>query len=308
MFLAILIYVIGFRVKGYVRIGGSLMLGISIILGALYVREHANDTETAKGTVTAVRDAKQPITTPDSDGDGVYDWEENLTAQVFKTIDTPQTTNALAANTEEYVPPTTFTGKFAEAFFQDYMAGKAKNDGNTDTTLLVNNAVKAIEANTETKTYSRSDLTIIPNSTDALRTYGNDITRIVRDKSVEGRNEALILEEALISNNKEVLEKLTPIRAAYESTLTDSRRVAVPERMVEHHLALLNTYEALYTDIVAMEQAFSDPLYTLARIKRYQEDAAGLFYAFKNISDVLRADGITYGTGDPGTFFYELGV
>ncbi len=117
-------------------------------------------------------------------------------------------------------------------------------------------------------------------------------------------NEASILAQALEMNDPEILIRLIPIRESYEHILADSLLIPVPQSLAEVHLDLVNTYEAILTDIRAMEQAFADPLYTLARMKRYEDDALALVYAFANILIEIKASGVIYANDEPGAFLY----
>ena len=84
----------------------------------------------------------------------------------------------------------------------------------------------------------------------------------------------------------------------------DAVGIAVPEPLVDAHVELLNAFEAILTDIEAMQVAFSDPLYALARIRNYENDGRALFTAFQNIALVLKANGAIYANDEDGAFFY----
>ncbi len=279
-------------------------MGILIVLGAFYLQSKNGEANVNQAVVT-VAPERQYIETTDSDGDGTPDWQEGLEAKIFEDIESPA--SDVSTNTEDtYTPPTTFTGKFSEAFFKSYMEGKIQNGGTPDIQGLVSNAVTAIEKNTESKRHSRLELSIIPDTTEDMRAYGNKIVQITNDRSTRSEPEMNIVGRALETNNPKLLEDLKPIRDGYQNIINDTLLVPVPESLVQQHLDLLNAYEAIHTDIEAMLVSFSDPLYSLARVKRYESDAKGLLQSYTAIHAALNAVGIQYGNDEPGAFFYFL--
>jgi hypothetical protein len=294
-------------VKGLVRIGGALGVGFVIILAALVVND-ASSVAPEGAVVVSKAPERNYINAQDSDGDGVKDWEENLQGKVFETIDTPTSTAYTVPTPEEYEPPTTFTGKFSEAFFQDYLQGKINGEDFSDPTKFVGNAVVAIEKNTQSKTHSRLELTVIQTTTDTVRTYGNEIASIIRSHSINNENEAIILQKALAANDPEILKELEPIHAVYKNSISDALRINVPDVLADEHVAFLNACEAILTDIEAMRVAFTDPLYSLARMKSYETDAKALFSSLKSIGSSLSESGATYHNNEPGAFFYIFEV
>jgi hypothetical protein len=57
-----------------------------------------------------------------------------------------------------------------------------------------------------------------------------------------------------------------------------------------------------------MEQVFTDPLYTMARVKRHEDDAMGLFYTLKKIATTLVSKGVAYADDEPGAIIYTLDI
>ena len=54
--------------------------------------------------------------------------------------------------------------------------------------------------------------------------------------------------------------------------IVDMKLIPVPSSYVEEHLALLNAYQSVANDIEASTKTFSDPAYSLVRVKRYLPD------------------------------------
>ena len=290
------------RVKGKFGIGGAVIIGIIMILGAFYVKH--NNSVQAQGTLVIPMAVRTPLDTKDSNANGIPDWEEDLQANIFETIQIPTTAKATSSEDGTYVPPTTFTGKFSEAFFKDYLQGKVNGKDFSDPTEFIDSAVATVENNTASKRHTRLEITIVPSTPESIRTYGNRIAEITQIHTVESENEALILQKALETSDKSELDKLDPIHTVYANIIADTLKVAVPDTFATQHVELLNAYEAILTDVGAMRIAFSDPLYALARTKQYQEDANNLFNALKSIANTLTENNITYANDEAGAFFY----
>jgi hypothetical protein len=257
----------------------------------------------ADPVVVAQVPSRSYIETRDSDGNGVKDWEENLQARIFETVSVP-TSTPTGEIEEPYTEPATLTGRFSEAFMQDYLQGKMEGVDYSDPSAFVANAVAAIEQNVRSKTHTRLELSLMESSPEALRAYGNDIGDIVKRNSINNENEAFILQKALSSNNPDLLKDLEPIKRVYAQIIQETLAMEVPLEMGEAHVNLLNSFEAIYTDITAMQSAFTDPLFALARIKEYEDDALEMFNAFKAIADFLDSNNVTYAKDEGGAFFY----
>ncbi len=291
-----------------VRIGGATLVGVMIILGALYVQSKKEiSAEEMTGSIVSAAPGRQIIPTTDSDGDGVEDWKAGLTDQIFKSIETPETTLALR-NSESYTPPTTFTGKFAEAFFTDYMDGKVSGEELQNKDALINNAINAIEESTQSKIYTRAEVIVVPDSMESLREYGNRVAEIIARQTGTGENELFILKRAVESNDPKALEKLAPIVSGYKKIITEIQLVPVPNTIVLSHLVLLNALEAVLADVLSIDMVFSDPLYTMARVKRHESDALALFESLKKIASLLITQGVSYAKDEPGSMIYTFNI
>jgi hypothetical protein len=289
-------------VKGPFAIGGAIILGGLIILCSLAVKNSA-DAEQTGSVIVARAPVRTPIVAKDLDNNGIEDWQESLQERVYKTIDTPTTTFAIDLS-EPYTPPETFTGKFSEAFFKDYMEGKVNGQDFSDPSALVGTAVEAIEINTQSKRHNRLELNIVPTTPESIRAYGNRVAEIMKTHSIENEPETHILQNALEANDPKMLSELEPIRNVYVKTIADTLTMEVPDIFADMHVDLLNANEAIELDISAMQVAFTDPLYSLARVKSYRNDAKALFESLSAIREKTVVEGISYGNEEPGAILY----
>lgn len=285
------------------RIGSALVVGIFIIFISLRVNATGDAQAVPNGALIATAPTREYIESVDTDGDGVKDWEEALQAR-FVSATSPTSTPDFVLNTEPYTPPTTLTGRFSEAFLEDYLSGKMRGEDFSDPSAFIARAVSAIEESAQSKTHSRIELTLVPATQEAIREYGNTLVDIIKKHSINNENEISILERALNTNNPAILDELQPIEAVYANTIKDALPIEVPDSLVLQHLAFLNVSEAILTDIQAMQTAFDDPLYALARVKGYEENSKKLYNTFASLRKAFDAEGVTFTEGESGLFFY----
>jgi len=283
----------------------ALGVGILLVTGAFYVG--ASD-ETVEGDITVV--AKPPertyIAPQDSDGDGISDWAEEL-------LNDREAISEELGPEEPYVPPSTLTQKFSVKFFQDYLYSKGFGGYDTETKEeLAKKAVEVLGNEARDNVYTIDDIVIgLDDSPAAFHQYGNRIAEIIIESSQPTKNnvaEMDILEQAMETKNQAKLVELDPIIEAYRQYFEQTKLVPVPPSLVQQHIDLVNVYNAILNDLLAMRVVFEDPLLALLRVKRYPDDVGGMVYVYYNIDRVLRREGITYGDDEPGALFQGVGV
>ena len=294
--------------KGFIRIGGAVFIGVVVILGAFYVN-NSKETKTQKGHVIVVTaEPRKAIETRDENGDGVADWKTSFDTATFETIKTPEPTADTDNDEEEYVPPDTLTGKFSVAFFKDYLDGKKSGQSFENPEAFVGNAVTAIERSTESKRHTRLELNIIETSGETLYEYGNELVKIFLSYPLEEKSDGEILQRALQNNDKEILNELVPIRDAYASVLFDILNMEVPSELAQKHIELVNGYEKLYTNLDAMLYTFDDPLYALARIRNHPNDMTSLAATIRSVVEILTKNGVVYTNDELGAYLYIFDI
>jgi hypothetical protein len=246
---------------------------------------------------------RESIAATDINGNGTPDWEEYLAENIFKTIEVPP---VLSATSTGYTPPTTLTGRFSEAFLQDYLQGKMGGKDFSDPSAFLNDAIAAIENNAKSKRHNATDVLTIPTTKETAHTYGNTLQEIIAVHSTKSENELVILGRALEAKNPELLEPLTIIAEGYANIIADTALTPVPDRFIAEHVALLNAYEAILADIRAAQAAFTDPLLTLARVRDYELHVQDLFAALKGVGRALDREGVIYTSDEPGAFYRIL--
>ena len=293
--------------KSKIRIGVAITFGVFVILGAFYMsntRMQAGTSETGAVLVQSTP-MRESVRTADTNNNGIPDWEDELQDKVFASITAPSSSSPYNFNTATYTPPTTLTGKFSEAFLHDYLQGKMNGEDFSDPSIFVNKALQSIDTHTQSKKHIRTELSIIPASAENIRAYGNELARIMQERDSEKNDvEVTVFHDAMTANDPSMLLKLDPIRISYEYFIADALVMNVPDALVTAHISLLNALESIHLDIVAMQSVFTDPLFSLARIKSYESDTRALLNAFKAITELFKSKNVFYADTEPGTLFY----
>lgn len=287
------------------------MFGVGLIGIAFFVQRRSNADEFVRtpAFVVAQGDVRTVQTAQDTDGDKIPDWEEALNGtdpRVYtkQTAPTPKP----AVTTDPYTPPTTLTDRFAEQFFENMVrTGAGKTMTAEEKAKIVNDSISELSGQIQDILYTQADIKSVANSDLAtLHTYGNELGDVLIKNSIHNESEWVIFGRAVKGHNPEALKPLKAIESAYAGMIGGLLLLEIPSSFVKQQVDLLNTLSMVHADIIAMQGVFTDPLGALVRIKRYKDDAKGLFYALDNIRTALEARGIAYTNDEPGIFLFSL--
>lgn len=103
-----------------------------------------------------------------------------------------------------------------------------------------------------------------------------------------------------------MLADLVVIQDGYDAMIARLLLVKVPEPLIDEHLLLLNSMQAIRDDVDGFMKAFDDPLIAFLRTKRYESDITGLSTAVEGIRTSLEKEHIVYGNIEAGSFFFSL--
>jgi hypothetical protein len=294
------------RVSGYLRIGGALIAGTLLVLGALLVAPDPTAPQVANAIVS-VAPERMYIEPSDTDGDGVEDWRADF-PEADNRIELPEQKAEEADDLSDYEEPATFTGKFAKAFFTDFIGAKSLTGTIANRDGFVEAALDSIQGSTRSRIYNRLNVTTIPDSPEAFHRYGNEMATMFAKDTGTDENELYILERAVKSQNPSELEKLDPLEEAYAAIVAESLALPVPESLADDHAALVTTLEAIRYDIDAMGRVFEDPLFALARVKQHQDNILGFVGMVKRITTMLLSEGVSYEKDEPGAVIYTINI
>ena len=297
--------------KGLFRIGGAVLFGAGIIGIAFFIQHRTLLKAEAQtpALVVARGDVRTIQPALDTDGDGFPDWEEALLGTDPRAYTSPEEARpAAATTTEPYAPPTTLTARFSEQFLENIIrTGGGQPMTDEQKAQLVAQSVGTLAVETADRLYTQADIkSIADNDLAALHTYGNALGDVFLTSSEAHEPELTILGRAVQANDPRPLAGLKPIEDAYAGMIRAILRVETPSSMAKEHVALVNALVAIQTDIAAMREMFTDPLASLVRIRRYEDDARGLADALDSIRVALEKSGVAYASGEPGIMLFSL--
>lgn len=272
------------------RIAAAIVGGLVLVALAYWLQPEPDSAATPQAAVTVDQQPKRNyIDIVDTDGNGVPDWQEAL-----------QTTEALAVGSSSasstFVSDGTLTEQLALEFFQGYVQSEQYGDFSLSPEELVNETSAALADKAVDEPITRSQIVISDDtSTSALQQYGERVAEIVDSNSTDSTEvETEILDRAIRTQNQDELKKLDPIISAYEAIVEETMALPVPRTLVKEHLVLVNAYTAILSDIYAMRDSFVDPMMSLLRLQRYQDDATALYYATFNLYTQLETGGVAW--------------
>jgi len=262
------------------KVIGAFVVGLSIVGGAYLLSSFVTPTLSVPAeSVATVAAAPTRVAIPvqDSNGDGIEDWRETF-------ITPSQTIRTYTSSTEPFIPET-ITEQFGVKFFQDMVRLKGNQGiGRSQEQMLADN-INDLSRFAKDRIIDYRSITIGKDSSAvAVRAYANAHADIILTYGRIGtRPELEVLNDLLKTNSPEASEELGKIANAYKNIYERVQLLVVPPQLAKMHLDLINVYQALHFDILAMQNAIADPIVSLVRLQRYEEDAAGLVYAMENM-------------------------
>lgn len=265
--------------NGNPRIVGAVVIGVAIMAGSYVISGFGEPPQQGAVGATTVQIApvRTPITVHDTDQDGVEDWRDSLAISApIELSDVP-----LAS---DYERPSTISGEFSLTFFEQILKSKMYGSfGSTEDEVIQKSIVEATQKASDVL-YDERDIIVIPNEGESIRAYGNRAANILAEFNVpDTENETIILKKAMDRQDESVLQELEPLSKMYANMRDAYLNTPVPQKLAGPHLNLINSLHALHNDVEGMKTIFNDPLYSLVRIKRYQDDATALTYSLSGM-------------------------
>lgn len=262
------------------KVIGAFVIGLAIVFGAYtlsnFGKPYATPSETQTATV-AVAPERVIIPVIDSNEDGIEDWREDF-------VDNTPSIYKKEAD-QEYIVPETLTDQVGISFLQSYIQSEGQGPLGKSKELLVDDTVDRLTAYAADKIYSVRDI-IVSNdeSEQAVREYANQLAEVViinNDPTLQ--HELDMMKEAVDTRDYAKAERLVKLAQVYAKTRDGALSIPVPPQLTKQHLDFINVCNAVYNDIEAMSKSLDDPMLSLIRLKRYEDDALGLAYAMENL-------------------------
>jgi hypothetical protein len=155
--------------------------------------------------------------------------------------------------------------------------------------------------------YSYADLTIVPSSQVALRTYGNATMRVLNAHSNASEQATLLaIDEIVEGGDQSKAATLTQIGAAYKALATDLATTPVPQTLAPLELQAINNYLSIATSYNSMSAIGPDSVRGLAGLQSYENLMDENARVFTNIAQALQKSGILFTKDEPGSAWSTL--
>lgn len=258
----------------------------------------------------------QAMAEPDSDSDGLKDWEE----VIFGTDpQDPDTDNDGITDKQEYSNASTtiatsnllssrnsdsLTGATGIELFSQYASLKQTDSFNpTNIDLLAERVVLELQGSVKNESYVAGDMLVqTGSSNEAIRAYGNTLASI-RDSYFEEYKKSPVVSPAGTGlSDPAFVEGLKRASGIYLRMSKDIMALSVPYEIANSHLELANNY--LNSSVSLNETvAGSDPLKSAASLGAYINLQAEEYNILYQISLYLKQNGIIYTTDESGSFW-----
>jgi hypothetical protein len=285
------------------KILGAFVVGFALIFGA-YTLSNFNtpkiDTsnEPVYGLATLGETDRTYLPVTDKDENGIEDWQEEF------VNNTPLLINNTTSGPVQYTPPESVTDIVGIQLFQNFLQAKGRGNVGPTTDQVVTDTAELLRSTAvQDYIYRVNQIDVVNRDDNSIRTYANTLGQILINNNVTGEGELEIIDRALRTENTTELDKLTPRITMYKNLRDQTLATPVPTGFEKQHLDLINVYQAMYSTLEGMKQAFSDPVVALLRVQRYQDDAKGLGIALQNMYFTLKPHTGLFTERDPAFVF-----
>jgi hypothetical protein len=167
---------------------------------------------------------------------------------------------------------------------------------------LIASALAELDKKTLANTYATTDLSIIADSSDALRVYGNTFITVLAAHPQASVNETfLALGYAAERDDKTYFQQLVPIENAYRALARALVVVPVPRTLAPLHLAVVNNFAKIANTYPDLRATPTDPLRGLAGLHSYQALTNETGRMFTTIAEQLRNSAILFSEEEAGS-------
>ncbi len=229
------------------------------------------------------------IAATDTDGDGVYDWQEKLWGTDINNIATfgvPDATYIKNKQTELTTNDTATDNKtdiLSKQLFATVNAIKASATLNPSDSYkeIADNVAQFVtdNPNPDVVVITSKDITVVPNNPTNKKLYAKSIGNL--SDTYFGNNtkigtETSILYYALINEDPAHLPDLDPIISDYETLAKKLSVIKVPELTVADHVQLVNALYAISSALTETKSLFSDSVIGIRGVVGYNKTATEL--------------------------------
>lgn len=308
----------------------SSVIALSII--GIFVVLSLKKPGTQKSFSVSVNSAElAPISEADQDNDGLKDWEEALwgTNPAHPDSDGDGTNDAeeVGANRNPMLAgpndillkpssgstastdgqPFSYTDEFARQVFAQYFSLSQSGGFNNEKAVLASTDafVKKTLSEEMPDVYDKNDITIIPETKEGLRVYGNAVGLIAQKYSAAstGTNELIILKNALTSQDESDMEGLSLMITYYEKGAGDILAIPVPVGLAGAHLDGINALMRVAQALKTIQNVLEDPMAGVVGMAQYKKSLLDVAVSGESITKYFSRKGIPFKKNEPGYIF-----
>lgn len=281
------------------RVAGAFLVGFALIAGAFLVAKKPATVNPGDGLAVAATPSapRERIEIKDTDNNGIPDWQEAL--QRTEPI-------LLEPVSENYEPPETLTDQFAIDFFKSFVQAGNNPGFGSSPEELAELAMNDLNTIAQDELYGAKDIKVTANAdTQFKRQYTNTVFAVLAETKVgQGDKDPIEIVLMAVQNNKPNLLNELDVHIAANTTIRDSLlRMTVPIEYAKQHLNLTNSLTAVIEDLKGFKNASDDPLYTMVRLKRHQEDQAAVLQSLVELEQKIFSEPIPF---EPGDYVYPF--
>ena len=217
----------------------------------------------------------QDLVNKDTDGDGVFDWQEALLGADL-AANTGASSDSSFGNQENL----TETEKFSREFFSTVTA--LTQNGVMDQSTINQLGValaERIQNSTQRKIFLLSDIKIaVKDNLEALQIYGETLVSIQKKYQLN-YTVMDVLQKFIIDENNidaSVLSELDPIIEKTSKLIDALVKMTVPQSLATSHLSVINTLESLVENISDIKLYETDVIISLSGISQYEQNTTTL--------------------------------
>jgi hypothetical protein len=321
-----------------VLLSGALALGI-ILVGFF---THERDALMKFGSASFARKEQvreipltmatsTDMTSRDSDGDGLPDWEEHIYGSDPLIPDTdkdstsdgqeiregrdPSVPNTAKKNKEpndklkvlqdpHFATSSTDILGLKKEFFAKFLATQGQNIRAT----TYRDLIKGFDAKKFVARNQLVDLNISSNNdTEALRAYGNTFgTFIIKYTERTHRTEQEILADGMKTDDDVILRELQLPAISYKNFSLDLKSTQVPSGLAQSHLLIVNGYDEMSKGLLGMQVMHSNPIDGAAGYQAYTKGRLDVTQGYAGVVLYFRTKNVIFTKEEPGYPFYEV--
>lgn len=269
-------------------------------------------TEGKTGEYVSTNTNKTTLTTEtDNDGDGLPDWQEKLIGTDPYSADTDKdgvsdgeevvrNKNPLIKGPDDVLDSKETRSEWAS---RDILSAYIGQDGslkNGADPEIVAKKIISQGMDISYKIYKDSDILI--DKTASAKEYGNLAGEIIANNFFE-TNVLAIFQILLSTDNPAISSQLDEPITSFENIRDGLLELHIPTTLSSAHLAIINNFERLSTDLRLMQSVVNDPIGGTAGLKAYLADAEAIETNIDKMGKILNSLGVTYTQEESGYGF-----